>query len=47
MCTLISIVKCKRNERVTASLEIVALTTSRIYFMIYSIDITNIDAACT
>ena len=46
MCTLICVVKCKRNERMTASLDKVALTTSRIYFMIYSIDITNIDATC-
>ena len=30
----------------TATLEIVALTTSRIYLMIYLIDITNIDKIC-
>ena len=30
----------------TAPLEMVALTTSRIYLMIYLIDITNIDKIC-
>ena len=31
---------------VTAPFEMVALTTSRTYFMIYLIDITNIDKIC-
>ena len=30
----------------TAPLEVVPLTTSRIYLMIYLIDITNIDKIC-
>ena len=30
----------------TSPLEMVALTTSRIYLMIYLIDITNIDKIC-